>query len=65
MQEDDKTLKQPEEDDMKKRRITLADGRYLIFYTFGEDGEPPVAGEHSEPRPEPQPQPEAGEERHV
>ena len=25
---------------MRRRKITLADGRYLIFYTF-EDAEPP------------------------
>jgi len=23
---------------MRKRRTTLADGRYLIYYTFGEGG---------------------------
>jgi len=26
---------------MRRRRITLADGRYLIFYTFGEPGDTP------------------------
>jgi hypothetical protein len=24
---------------MHKRRITLDDGRYLIFFTFGDEGE--------------------------
>ncbi|HEY0547356.1 MAG TPA: hypothetical protein VGC91_18395 [Pyrinomonadaceae bacterium] len=26
------------EKDMRRRRITLKDGRYLIFYTFGDKG---------------------------
>lgn len=28
---------------MNRRRITLADGRYLIFYTFEEEAETPSA----------------------
>ena len=26
-------------DEMHRREITLADGRYMIFYTFGDDSE--------------------------
>jgi hypothetical protein len=26
-----------ERDEMHRREITLADGRYMIFYTFGDD----------------------------
>ena len=28
-----------EREDMHRREITLSDGRYMIFYTFGDDGE--------------------------
>lgn len=48
---------------MRKRRTTLEDGRYLIYYTFdGEDegGEGTASG-----RPEPAAEAEAAEERHV
>ena len=31
---------------LKKRQITLKDGRYLIFYTF--EDEPPQSFEHEE-----------------
>jgi len=31
------TTEQHDGDDMHLRRITLADGRYMIFYTFGEE----------------------------
>jgi hypothetical protein len=54
---------------MKKRRITLHDGRYLIFYTF--EGEPvPGASSDKESdaaqRREPDaPVPQAEEERRV
>lgn len=34
--------------EMHKRRITLADGRYMIFYTFGEDGPREVTKEERE-----------------
>lgn len=48
---------------MRKRRTTLEDGRYLIYYTFDDDGE---GGEGAAPgRPEPEAEPEAAEERHV
>lgn len=51
---------------MNRRRITLADGRYLIFYTFGEEG----AGESSDAEresvpAEPEVVAEAEEERGV
>lgn len=38
MQREDMTgqHKADEDDDMRLRRITLADGRYMIFYTFDE-----------------------------
>jgi len=28
-----------EQDEMHRREITLADGRYMIFYTFGDEDE--------------------------
>lgn len=28
---------------MRKRKIALKDGRYMIFYTFEDDSEPPAA----------------------
>jgi hypothetical protein len=45
---------------MQKRRVTLEDGRYLIYYTF-EDEAPPQA-EAETKRPEPKAEPEAEEE---
>ena len=64
-----------ERDSMHRRRITLADGRYLIFYTFDE-GDAPHASDTQEEeeaaaagqrrRPEPDAvAPEAEEERSV
>jgi hypothetical protein len=49
-------------DVMHRRRITLKDGRYMIFYTF--DGEPEVAApdDAEEAIVEPQPKNEAGDE---
>lgn len=49
---------------LHRRRVTLADGRYLIFYTFGEEpqtssSDPDIA------RPQPEPEPQATEERSV
>jgi hypothetical protein len=51
--------------DMQTRRVTLDDGRYLIFYTFGEE-----SASHADaavgPRREPEePKPSAEEERRV
>ncbi len=45
---------------MRQRRVTLADGRYLIFYTF-EQGAQTSEGS----KPEPTPQNVAEEERRV
>lgn len=50
---------------MHQRRITLADGRYLIFYTFDEPWAA-IARHDSAARPvrrEPDAEPEAEEER--
>jgi len=48
---------------MRKRRTTLADGRYLIYYTFDGGGEAPGAEGAAEAAPEPEA--EAAEERDV
>ncbi len=48
---------------LRKRRATLADGRYLIYFTF-EGGEP-AAPEAEGARPEPEADAEAAEERRV
>jgi len=52
---------------MNRRRITLADGRYLIFYTFGEEGaEAAPDSKAAEGKPaEPDAVAEAEEERGV
>jgi hypothetical protein len=55
--------------EMHKRRITLDDGRYLIFYTFGGD-EPSPAPQSAEEqsaasKPEPLAESLAEEERSV
>ncbi|MDT7688873.1 MAG: hypothetical protein QOE46_1632 [Acidobacteriota bacterium] len=47
---------------MHKRRTTLEDGRYLIYYTFGDEADS-RAGVES--RPEPETETEAAEERRV
>jgi hypothetical protein len=47
---------------MHKRRTTLADGRYLIYYTFGDE---PSARTGDESGPEPEAAREAAEQRHV
>jgi hypothetical protein len=51
---------------MRRRRITLPDGRYLIFYTF-EDGQTQIAepDESQTSRVEPKPVPVAEEEHGV
>lgn len=55
-----------EEEGMHKRRITLADGRYLIFYTFTDEGDAQAAESVESARPEPAaPEPVAEEERRV
>jgi len=49
---------------MRRRRVRLADGRYLVFYTFGdEEGAP--GGEGEAGRPEPAAEPSAVEEQGV
>ena len=46
---------------MRKRRTTLEDGRYLIYYTFEEE----VWEGNSPTGPGPEPEAEAAEERNV
>jgi hypothetical protein len=53
-----------EQQGMHKRRITLADGRYLIFYTF-DDSPAPQAETEGSRRRAPEPQAQAEEERRV
>lgn len=52
---------------MNKRLTTLADGRYLIFYTFDESPAANVvqAATDNPKRREPEAEPEAAEERRV
>lgn len=35
----DKTEHEGARDALHRRRITLKDGRYMLFYTFGDEGE--------------------------
>ena len=37
-----------EVNEMHHRQITLPDGRYMIFYTFGSEAEPVDTGEKEE-----------------
>lgn len=57
-----------EQKGMHRRRVQLADGRYLLFYTFDDLPAPMAetqrASEEASAR-EPEPQPEAEEERRV
>jgi hypothetical protein len=55
---------------MQRRQITLADGRYLIFYTFPESAPAQVETSDAPARVEadnaaPTPAPQAEDERHV
>jgi hypothetical protein len=54
---------------MKRRRITLADGRYLIFYTFEDESTPHDSRDEEgarQPGPEPaQPEMKREEQPHV
>lgn len=52
---------------MRRRRTLMADGRYLIYYTFGDEGEAPrAADEDAGPvRAEPVAETFAEEERGV
>ena len=47
------TVDKVPEPEMHRRKITLPDGRYLLFYTFGEEGE----------KTEPQPARDEGSEK--
>ena len=49
---------------MHRRRITLDDGRYMIFYTF-DGATPSLNTGESEPPPQPEAKPSAEEERRV
>jgi hypothetical protein len=49
---------------LHRRRITLHDGRYLIFYTFGADLKSP-SQDKTDARPQPEPEPRATEESGV
>ena len=52
--------------EMHKRSITLEDGRYLVFYTFGDHKGTSAATEGgASPGPESIPEPVAEEERRV
>jgi hypothetical protein len=60
--------REDEQEDMRRRKITLADGRYMIFYTFEQRRAPSASdnGEGAEEaRREPEPVAEAEEERSV
>jgi hypothetical protein len=53
---------------MQQRRITLDDGRYLIFYTFEDEGAQAATDEPREgasAKESPKPEPQAEEERRV
>jgi hypothetical protein len=63
-------IKEEREGCMKQRRITLADGRYLIFYTFDDEAATQTSSaiqgvRNVEHEPERQPQDEEGKERRV
>jgi hypothetical protein len=51
--------------EMQQRRITLEDGRYLIFYTFEDEAAPTASSGEDEraKKVEPQARPQAEEER--
>jgi hypothetical protein len=57
--------REDEKSNMQQRRITLPDGRYLIFYTFEDEATAPVSsdGEAGARRPEPESLPETEAER--
>jgi hypothetical protein len=50
---------------LHKRRITLADGRYLIFFTFGDEAQAADVTAQVAVQPEPVAAPVAAEERRV
>jgi hypothetical protein len=51
--------------EMHKRRTTLADGRYLIYYTFGDETLAESATDEEASKRKPRPKPFAEEERRV
>ncbi len=53
------------ESKLQHRRITLSDGRYLIFYTFGETQPALAYPDTTAERLESTPQPETKEELNV
>lgn len=55
----------PDDIAMHKRRITLEDGRYMLFYTFGDEEPTPAATSTMTAGEEPPPAPQAEEERNV
>ncbi len=60
------TGRRDESGEMRKRRVMLADGRYLIFYSFGDEATGThSAGEVVTARPEPDTDPVAEEGRGV
>jgi hypothetical protein len=65
-----KSTQQDKQQGMHKRRITLEDGRYMIFYTFDElpaasQPETENAAESTGGKRESESQPQAEEERRV
>jgi hypothetical protein len=50
---------------MQKRRTTLADGRYLIYYTFENSPDPAEEENKQSKAREPRPRAESSEERNV
>lgn len=58
------TMQQWEEPGLKKRRVRMHDGRYMIFYTF--EDQPTSSPEDTQVRrPEPEPIPKSEDERGV
>jgi hypothetical protein len=66
MDEKETGARQRGEGAMHKRRTTLEDGRYLIYYTFGDEADSPASERvGGESRPEAEAATEAAEERRV
>ena len=62
---DEAAAKQASMGEMHKRRTTLEDGRYLIYYTFGNEGGEPPAEDEAAPKREHDAESVAEKERHV
>lgn len=54
-----------QECEMQRRQIMLSDGRYMIFYTFGETQPSLVSSDTDAEQLKSFPQPETKEERNV